>query len=200
MALCPHVWGSKMPAGIWLHSRGVAPGLPCPCSVSRWVSWDRGSLFLLECGGTGITLQEVKRQPRVPGDCLAWPSGIFPSGLCCPLSLQGLGICRDTMPPCSGAWRSEEQLGCCCHEGLGSLLSQKPACLALPSGSERTFLLGKGGGEGGSPSSPPPTRRWGPGTSPLFIYLWEVSAKPLALPFPFLDSLVSFFGLENFAN
>jgi len=33
-----------------------------------------------------------------------------------------------------------------------------------------------------------------------FIYLWEASAKPLAFAFPFLDSSVSFFGLENFAN
>lgn len=146
MAVCPRVWDSKMPAGICpelasLHSCGVAPGLPCPRSVPRWVSWGRGSPFLLGCSDTGIALQEGKEQPRVPGDCLAWPGGIFPSAPCCSLCLQGLGICGDTMPSSSGAWRSEEQLGCCCCEVLRSLLSQKPACLALRSAPKSPLAL-----------------------------------------------------------
>lgn len=159
------------------------------------------------CWGV-VTHCSAGREGTAPGAwalfCLAWWDFSFRTML---FSLfAGSGNLWGHCAPILGGWKSEEQLGCCCHEMLRSLLSQKPAFLALlsapqsPLALKEPFFSTRKAGEGGSPSSPPLTRRWGPGDSPLFVYLWEVNAKPLALPFPFLDILVSFFGLENFAN
>lgn len=91
------------------------------------------------------------------------------------LCLQGLGICGDTVPPSSGAWRSEKQLGCCCHELLRSLLSQKPACLALPSApksplalKEPFFSRREGGKEAHSVAPHPPED----GVQAVHLYLF----------------------------
>lgn len=182
----------------------MAPGLLRPCSVSRSVSWGRGSPFLLGCGDTLLCRKE-RDSPGCLGTVLPGLVGFsFRTMLFSLFAASGYlwGHCA----PILGGWKSEEHLGCCCCEMLRSLLSQKPAFLALlsapksPLALKEPFFSTREAGEGGSPSSPPPTRRWGPGGSPVFIYLWELNAKPLALPFPFLDILVSFFGLENFAN
>lgn len=175
-AVCPRVLGRQdacwdlaragfTPMG-WLH----VPALSSEgCPGEKGLCFSRGVVTQVLLCGKG------RGSPGCLGTVVPGLVGFFPSRPCCPRCLQDLGISGDTVPPSSGAWRSEEQLGFCCCEVLRSLLSQKPACLPLPSAPKsplalkEPFFSRREGGEGGSPGTPHPPED---GVQAVHLYLF----------------------------
>lgn len=168
VAARPCSGSSKTPARIWpepaSRPRGGSQPATSPLCPQMGVLWGTGSPLLLGCSGIGVGHMgrdgAAQGPQHCPDDPPTQPDGIFPSGPCSPLCLQGLGVLGDPVPPSFGAWRSEGQPGprhpmqqCPRYPKIlpAWLCPPLQSTFSLPAaaGSERTFLL-----RGARPAAP----------------------------------------------